>query len=78
MTTETQPVVTTIEVHLDNDETVTMSFERDLGWQQWGAQTSTCYRTMPIAEALAGEVMTERSIETLAEVIFGPNEDEEG
>jgi len=65
-----EPVVTTIEVHLDSDETVTMSFDSGVGWQQWGAREETLYRTMPIAEALAEN-------EDLAEVIFGPDTEEQ-
>ena len=64
------PVVTTIDVHLDNGETVTMSFDPGVGWQQWGARQETLGRTMPIAEALAGN-------ENLAEVLFGPEMEEE-
>jgi len=65
-----EPVVTTIEVHLDNDETVTMSFDSGVGWQQWGARQETLGRTMPIAEALADN-------EDLAEMLFGPETEEE-
>jgi len=65
-----ESVVTTIEVHLDNGETVTMSFDPGVGWQQWGARQETLGRTMPIAEALA-------SNEDLAEVLFGPEDEDE-
>lgn len=65
--------VTSISVHLDNGETVEMSFDLDYGWQQWGARTETLGVTMAIPEALVKEAQEEPEFKDL---IFGSDEEE--